>query len=112
MLKEGFQEVYHLRGGILKYLESMPPEDSLWQGECFVFDGRVTVTHGLEQGTYKLCHTCRHPVSEEQMRSPYYQEDLFCPRCHDQLSPQKRASVEERKRQIELTRLRLSAREA
>lgn len=81
LLNQGFQEVYHLRGGILKYLEEMPPEDSLWVGECFVFDQRVAVQHGLEEGSYEMCRACGHPISDPDKASPQYQEGQSCPHC-------------------------------
>ncbi|NJO40653.1 MAG: rhodanese-related sulfurtransferase [Cyanobacteria bacterium CRU_2_1] len=81
MLAQGFQEVYHLKGGILKYLEEIPPEESLWQGECFVFDHRVAVQHGLEPGTYEMCRRCGHPISEEDKASPEYEAGMCCPHC-------------------------------
>merc|ERR1739841_39952 len=80
--QEGVEEVYHLKGGILKYLETVPPEDSLWRGECFVFDQRVTVGHGLAQGTHQLCHACRRPVSPADRESPLYEAGVSCPACH------------------------------
>jgi UPF0176 protein len=82
LLSQGFEQVYHLQGGILKYLEEVPPDHSLWEGECFVFDQRVTVKHGLEPGTYKFCYACGHPVSPEEMRSPLYQPAVSCPHCY------------------------------
>lgn len=82
MLKQGFKEVYHLKGGILKYLEQVEPEQSLWEGECFVFDERVAIKHGLEQGSYEMCLGCGHPISETDKLSPEYQEGVSCPHCH------------------------------
>jgi UPF0176 protein len=81
---EGLDEVYHLKGGILSYLEKIPEEASLWQGECFVFDERVTVGHGLGPGNYVLCQPCGKPVSETQRASPLYVTDVSCPACHGQ----------------------------
>lgn len=106
MLEQGFEEVYHLQGGILKYLETVPEEESLWEGECFVFDQRVAVKHGLEVGDYDQCFACRHPISAEDMASPKYMKGISCPRCYDQLSAEKRASIKERQKQIELARQR------
>jgi UPF0176 protein len=83
LLAQGFQEVYHLKGGILKYLEEIPAEDSLWQGECFVFDQRVAVQHGLEPGHYDMCYGCGHPISDADKQSPQYQEGVCCPHCAD-----------------------------
>ena len=102
MLEQGFEEVYHLQGGILKYLEEVPAEESLWEGECFVFDQRVAVKQGLELGDYALCHACRHPVSPEDKLSPEYQEGVSCPHCYAQLSEEKRRSAAERQKQVEL----------
>ncbi|MEO8419363.1 MAG: rhodanese-related sulfurtransferase [Methylophilaceae bacterium] len=102
MLEQGFEEVYHLQGGILKYLENVPAEESLWEGECFVFDQRVAVGHGLELGVYDQCHACRHPVSPEDMATAQYVEGVSCPHCFDILSEEKRASAAERQKQMEL----------
>lgn len=106
MLEQGFEEVYHLQGGILKYLEEIPKEESLWQGECFVFDQRVAVSHGLQIGEYDQCHACRHPLSPEEMTSEYYAPGIACPYCYNKLSDEKRASVRERQKQIELAKKR------
>ena len=102
MLKQGFEQVYHLQGGILKYLEEVPTTESLWQGECFVFDQRIAVTQGLASGTYDLCRSCGHPVSESDKTTPQYQEGISCPYCFAQLTPEKRARQQERQRQFEL----------
>jgi UPF0176 protein len=96
---EGVEEVYHLKGGILQYLEDVPQEQSLWQGECFVFDQRVTIGHGLVQGSHSLCHACRRPVSEADMASPLYEEGVSCPACYDERSDEQRAAYRERHRQ-------------
>ncbi|MDE1917102.1 MAG: rhodanese-related sulfurtransferase [Sphingomonadales bacterium] len=96
---EGVEDVYHLKGGILNYLEQVPMEESLWQGECFVFDQRVTIGHGLAQGSYQLCHACRCPISEEDRASPLYEEGVSCPGCHADRSEEQRASYRERHRQ-------------
>jgi len=105
MMAQGFQEVYHLQGGILKYLEEVPPEESLWQGECFVFDQRVTVEHGLEAGTHEMCRSCGHPIAESDKTSPHYQEGISCPHCFDSLTEEKRARQQARQRQIEPRRV-------
>ena len=84
LLAEGFEQVYHLKGGILKYLEQIPPEDSLWEGECFVFDGRVSVGHGLIPGDYTLCRACGWAITPEERHSPFFHADLYCPHCHPQ----------------------------
>ncbi len=104
MLSQGFQEVYHLKGGILKYLEEVPTAESLWQGECFVFDQRIAVTHGLASGTYDFCRSCGHPVSEADKTTPQYQEGISCPHCFSHLTPEKRARQQERQRQFKLER--------
>jgi len=106
MKKLGFEEVYHLKGGILKYLEEMPEEKSLWQGECFVFDRRVAVKHGLALGSYELCPSCRHPINAEGKKSPKYIEGVACPHCHDTLSEEKKSAAAERHRQIKLAEAR------
>ncbi|QIG55078.1 rhodanese-related sulfurtransferase [Altererythrobacter sp. BO-6] len=104
--QEGVEEVYHLKGGILKYLEQVPEETSLWDGECFVFDERVTVKHGLEVGTHGLCRACRRPVSEADRQSPHYVEGVSCPHCIDERDEEQRARYAERQRQEELARQR------
>ncbi len=106
LLGEGVEEVYHLKGGILKYLEHVPQEESLWDGECFVFDQRVSVKHGLEEGIYDQCYACRHPLSPKELTSPQYQQGQSCPYCHDQLSEEKKAALQERQKQIELAKAR------
>ena len=106
MLELGFDEVYHLQGGILKYLEEMPADENQWDGECFVFDTRVAVDRDLAEGGYVQCHACRRPLSTEEMASPDYQEGVSCPRCIDDLDEQRAAGLRERQRQIELARER------
>ncbi len=106
MRTQGFDEVYHLQGGILKYLETVPRQTSTWQGECFVFDERVTVDHELKPGQFELCRSCRHPLSAEDKTSPKFEEGVSCPRCHDQLSAEQRRSFSERHRQIQLAQSR------
>lgn len=103
---EGFEDVFHLKGGILKYLETVPEEQSLWQGECFVFDDRVSVGHGLKQGEYDLCHACRHPVSAEDKASPLYEAGIACPHCHDRMNAQQKARFAERHKQVLLAKAR------
>lgn len=102
MLEQGFDEVYQLRGGILKYLEEVPPEDNLWQGECFVFDGRVAVNDVLHKGLHEQCYSCRHPVSLTERQSDKYEQGISCPRCYDTLTDKRCASLKERQRQVEL----------
>lgn len=102
----GFDEVYHLEGGILKYLEEVPPEHSTWQGDCFVFDERVSVGHGLQPGPHELCRSCRWPLSEADKASPHYVKGVSCAHCHDQRTPEQKAHLAERQRQVELAELR------
>jgi UPF0176 protein len=106
-LKEkGFEEVYHLQGGILKYLEEVPQEESMWQGECFVFDNRVAVNHSLEKGNYDQCHACRLPITEEDKQSEYYEKGVSCSRCYNKLSDERKTAFKERQKQIDLAALR------
>lgn len=102
----GFNEVYHLQGGILKYLETVPEEKSLWQGECFVFDERVSVGHGLKPGNYEFCRACRHPLSPEEKLSPLFEQGISCPHCHGKVSAEKKRALTERQKQIELAQKR------
>lgn len=102
MLKAGFDEVYHLKGGILKYLEQVPAQESLWRGECFVFDNRVAVDHSLEKGSYSLCHACGWGVRAEDKQSPLYEEGVSCPRCHADVSEEQKIRFRERRKQIKL----------
>jgi len=104
--EQGFDEVYHLEGGILKYLEEVPQENSLWEGECFVFDNRVTVNHQLEKGSYDQCHACRLPLTAEQMQSDKYQAGISCPSCYDSLSDEQRERFIERQKQMQLAQQR------
>ena len=96
---EGVEDVFHLQGGILSYLEHVPADQSLWQGECFVFDERVSVGHGLAPGSYELCRACRRPVSAQDRTSPLYEEGASCPACHDRRNAAQRAGYRERHRQ-------------
>ena len=102
----GHREVFHLAGGILKYLEEVPAADSLWQGECFVFDRRVAVGHGLTPGTHGLCHACRRPLSPGDMGHPDYEDGVSCPRCRTEYSDADRARFRERQRQVTLAAAR------
>ncbi len=106
LVQNGFEEVYHLRGGILHYLEKIKPEQSKWSGECFVFDHRVSVVHGLEDGRAKLCFSCRWPLSDADLASPEYEDGVSCPRCAKSLTAERKASLRERHRQVELARQR------
>ncbi len=101
LLGEGIPEVYHLKGGILKYLEEVPAEDSKWQGECFVFDKRVSLGHGLVQGDYDLCHACRRPLSADDKQRPEFELGVCCHRCASEYSEADRARFRERQRQVE-----------
>jgi UPF0176 protein len=103
---QGVDDVYHLKGGILKYLEETPQEQSLWQGECFVFDERVTVAHGLVPGGYALCRACRRPVSDADRGSELYEEGVCCPACHGKRSNEQQARYRERQRQERLAAAR------
>ncbi|WP_414527572.1 rhodanese-related sulfurtransferase [Nodularia chucula] len=102
MLSQGFAEVYHLKGGILKYLESVPTEESLWEGECFVFDDRVAVRHGLESGSHDRCFCCGHPISAMDKTDPKYEEGISCPHCFDTLTTEKRVRQQEKWKQYQL----------
>jgi UPF0176 protein len=102
----GFDEVYHLDGGILKYLENVKPQDSLWQGQCFVFDERVSVGHGLQEGGLELCRSCRHPLTEEDKQADTYEAGISCPRCHDHLTSAQRVRFAERQKQMALAKAR------
>ena len=106
MLDQGFEEVYHLQGGILKYLEKIPAEQSMWKGECFVFDQRIAVGHGLKVGTHDQCFACRHPVSQEDKDSSSYQAGISCPHCIDTLPQKTRERAIERHKQNELAHKR------
>lgn len=106
LLDQGFEDVYHLKGGILKYLETVDPAESLWEGECFVFDQRVAVGHGVQPGAYTLCYACRHPLSPEDRRSPVYEAGVACPHCHGRRTDAQRAAAAERQRQMELAEAR------
>lgn len=101
LLSKGFKEVYHLKGGILKYLEEVPKSESLWEGECFVFDKRVSVDHGLAQGTFKLCYGCKQPVSDADMESPEYEYGVSCPYCFSTKSEEEKERARARQRQFE-----------
>ena len=106
MKSRGYENVFHLKGGILKYLETVPEEQSLWEGECFVFDQRVSVKHGLEVGNYDMCHACRMPISQAEMNDERYAPGVSCPHCFDKTDEKQRARFEERQKQIELAKKR------
>jgi UPF0176 protein len=103
---EGIDEVYHLDGGILKYLETVPEPESLWEGECFVFDQRVSVGHGLSLGHYGQCHACRMPLSQEDQASEHYVPGVSCPACYDHRDEAQKAGYAERQRQTALAQAR------
>lgn len=106
LLEQGFEAVYHLRGGILRYLEETPENETRWQGECFVFDERVAVDHQLRKGSYEQCFACRHPVSAADMASVHYRKGVSCPHCIEAHTPRERERFAERQKQIELARQR------
>ena len=106
MLEQGFDEVYHLKGGILKYIEEVPEHESLWKGDCFVFDNRVTVDHKLQKGEYDQCHGCRLPITEQDKQSEKYQLGVSCPRCFDHLSVDQKNRFSERQKQMQLAKQR------
>jgi len=100
--QQGFDEVYHLKGGILKYLEQVPPDQTLWQGECFVFDERITVNHRLEKGSYDQCNACRLPITEADKASDRFEPGVSCPHCYDKITPEQKIRFREREKQIQL----------
>ena len=106
MKQAGFENVYHLKGGILKYLEDTPKDQSLWEGDCFVFDQRVAVGHGLNLTDYTLCPSCRHPVSAQDRTHQTYIDGVACPYCFDSLTPERRARSAERHKQMRLAQQR------
>ena len=106
MKQIGFDEVYHLKGGILKYLETVPEEESLWEGECFVFDQRVSVKHGLAEGDYELCFACKDPISDQDKLHPDYEEGVSCAHCIDKYSEEQQQKFRERQNQIRLAETR------
>ena len=102
LMSQGVDEVYHLHGGILKYLEEVPEDQSTWEGECFVFDNRVSVGHGLREGPHVLCHACRRPILPEDMNHPEYEHGVSCHHCVDETSEADKARFRERQKQIAL----------
>ncbi len=106
LLGQGVDDVYHLKGGILRYLEEVPEKDSTWEGECFVFDNRVSVGHGLVEGPHKLCHGCRRPILPEDVKRPEYEPGVSCHRCINETSEQDKSRFRERQKQIQLARKR------
>lgn len=106
MKKEGFEEVYHLEGGILKYLEEVEEPESSWRGECFVFDNRVSVGHGLKIGNYELCHGCRRPIDKDDRASEHFEDGVSCPACYDSVSEEQKRRFRDRQKQVELAKQR------
>ncbi|MEM6577385.1 MAG: rhodanese-like domain-containing protein, partial [Pseudomonadota bacterium] len=106
LLSQGVEDVYHLQGGILKYLEDVPQEDSLWKGACFVFDGRVSVEHGLREGAHLLCHACRRPILPEDRAHPEYEAGVACHLCAEETSEADKARFRERQKQVALSEAR------
>ena len=104
--QQGFDEVYHLKGGILKYLEEMPVDNTRWEGECFVFDERVTVNHHLEKGRYDQCNACRSPITQEDKANEKYQQGVSCPHCFNHVTPEQKARFSEREKQMALAKER------
>ncbi|MEI6068866.1 MAG: rhodanese-related sulfurtransferase [Methylococcaceae bacterium] len=104
--EQGFDEVYHLKGGILKYLEEVPATETLWEGECFVFDERVTVNLQLEKGNYDQCNACRLPITEVDKASDKYRQGVSCPHCFDKVTDVQKSRFREREKQMELARQR------
>jgi UPF0176 protein len=104
--EQGFEEVYHLEGGILKYLEEVPQEESLWQGDCYVFDGRVAVNHQLEKSVYEMCNACRLPITQQDVDSAAYEKGVSCPKCIDKHTEEQKARFREREKQVQLANQR------
>ena len=106
LLEEGIEEVYQLEGGILKYLENISSDESLWEGDCFVFDERVSIQHGLVEGNYSMCHACRMPIDDDDMKSKKYSEGISCPHCYATHSEERKERFAERQKQIKLAKIR------
>ena len=104
--EQGFDEVYHLQGGILKYLETVPEDKSLWEGECFVFDNRVSVNHSLEKGSYDQCHACRLPITDDDKKSEHFIPGVSCPHCFDKITEAQRQRFTQREKQVQLAKMR------
>ena len=103
---KGFENVFHLQGGILKYLEEVKEDESLWEGECFVFDDRVAVKHNLELGKYDQCHACRFPIADEDKEHPHYEKGASCPRCYGTKNSSQVSRYREREKQVQLAKSR------
>jgi len=106
LLGQGVEDVFHLKGGILKYLEEVPQEESTWEGDCFVFDARVSVGHGLVEGQHVLCHGCRQPILPEDMKRPEFEQGVSCHKCFDQTTDWDKDRFRERQKQIKLAEAR------
>lgn len=106
LLKKGFKNVYHLKGGILKYIEEVPEKDSLWQGDCFVFDDRVAVNHSLEKGKYNQCYACRYPITSDDEKNEKYIKGVSCPRCYDAVTKEQKERFAQRQKQVDLAQAR------
>ena len=106
LLEECIEQVYQLEGGILKYLENISSDESLWEGECFVFDERVSIQHGLVEGNYSMCHACRMPIDDDDMKSKKYSEGISCPHCYATHSEERKERFAERQKQIKLAKIR------
>ena len=106
LMEQGFEDVFHLQGGVLKYLEEVPKDETMWEGECFVFDNRVAVNHDLEKGRYHQCFACRYPITQEEMQSDKYQEGVSCPHCFDRVTAEQKQRFAEREKQILLAKQR------
>ncbi|KAB0301444.1 rhodanese-related sulfurtransferase [Vibrio fortis] len=106
MKEQGFEEVYHLEGGILKYLEEVPEEESMWEGDCYVFDGRVAVNHQLEKSGYDVCNACRLPITEEDKQSADFEKGVSCPKCIDKNTEEQKQRFREREKQVQLSAAR------
>lgn len=100
MLAQGFENVYHLKGGILKYLETVPAEESKWQGSCFVFDRRIGVEHGLKESVHRMCYGCRAPLEPEDIKNPVYEPGVSCPHCYDNLTEERAEALRMRHAQM------------
>lgn len=109
LLQEGFKEVYHLKGGVLNYLAEIPPEESLWKGECFVFDRRVGVAHGVDLGHTQMCFGCGHPLFEEDLQHIHYEEGVSCHACFDHTTSEQKARFRMRQSQLERAKIKPSA---
>ena len=106
MLENGFDDVYHLKGGILKYLETQAKSESLWEGDCFVFDQRVAVSHGLEESDYDQCFACRRPITEDEKLRSEYEKGVSCHHCYSEMTDTQKAAFAERQKQIQLAKAR------